>query len=132
MLGIICIIAIGYFMLYFTVQSAVKDGIKESTKSIFEDKFLDEVLEKIKEKDVLDIRCKSKKVLTNTIKECLGKECKIVLDLVYVDDNGSGNIIKGIVRSVDEIWLRIEYINKNNENALKIIKLENITSIEII
>lgn len=128
--------AIGYLIIYFIVQSAVKDGIKESTKNIFEDKSLDKlidkVLEKIKENDILYIRGKSKKILTDTIKDCVGKECKIILDVVYVDDNGEDSIVKGKVRSVDEIWLKLEKSNKSNKNILKIIKLENIASIEII
>lgn len=132
MLEIICMMAIGYLIIYFIVQSAVKDGIRESIKSIFEEQFLDKVIEKIKENDLLYIRGKSKKVLTNTIKDCVGKECKIILDVVYVDDNGEGSIVKGKVRSVDEIWLKLEKSDKSNENILKIIKLENITSIEII
>lgn len=123
-------------VFYYIIKLAVKYGVEEASSSIASDKFIyrlsDALINRIEEKESLDRKNKSKKILTDTIKECVGKECKIILDLVYVDDNGSGNIIKGIVRSVDEIWLRIEYINKNNENALKIIKLENITSIEII
>ncbi|MBY0756321.1 hypothetical protein K5V21_12770 [Clostridium sardiniense] len=123
-------------VFYYIIKLAVKYGVEEASSSIASDKFIDRLsdalINRIEEKESLDRKNKSKKILTDTIKECVGKECKIILDLVYVDDNGSGNIIKGIVRSVDEIWLRIEYINKNNENALKIIKLENITSIEII
>ncbi|MBM7836092.1 hypothetical protein [Clostridium sardiniense] len=123
-------------VFYYIIKLAVKYGVEEASSSIASDKFIDRLsdalINRIEEKESLDRKNKSKKILTDTIKECVGKECKIILDLVYVDDNGSGNIIKGIVRSADEIWLRIEYINKNNENALKIIKLENITSIEII
>ncbi|MGG7078381.1 DUF6019 family protein [Clostridium sardiniense] len=123
-------------LLYYIIKWAVKYGVEEASSSIASDKFIDRlsdtVINKIKENESLNIKNKAKKILTDTIKECVGKECKIILDVVYVDDNGEGNIIKGIVRSVDEIWLRLEYINKNNENALKIIKLENITSIEII
>ncbi|MGG7099040.1 hypothetical protein [Clostridium sardiniense] len=123
-------------VFYYIIKLAVKYGVEEASSSIASDKFIDRLsdalINRIEEKESLDRKNKSKKILTDTIKECVGKECKIILDLVYVDDNGSWNIIKGIVRSVDEIWLRIEYINKNNENALKIIKLENITSIEII
>lgn len=122
--------------LYYIIKCSVKYGIEEASSSIVSDKFIDRLsdtlMDKIEEKESLDKKNKPKKFLTDTIKECVGKECKIILDVIYVDDDGSGNIIKGIVRSVDEIWLRIEYINKNNENALKIIKLENITSIEII
>lgn len=123
-------------VFYYIIKLAVKYGVEEASSSIASDKFIDRLsdalINRIEEKESLDRKNKSKKILTDTIKECVGKECKIILDLVYVEDNGSWNIIKGIVRSVDEIWLRIEYINKNNENALKIIKLENITSIEII
>lgn len=122
--------------LYYIIKWAVKYGVEEASSSIASDKFIDRlsdtVINKIKENESLNRKNKPKKILTDTIKECVGKECKIILDVVYVADNGEGNIIKGIVRSVDEIWLRLEYINKNNENALKIIKLENITSIEII
>lgn len=67
--------------------------------------------------------------MSNMIKELVGKECKIFLD----DDNVFSELSDQVVQvvEVDEEWMKISYADKKKNEKTKIMRIEDIQSVEI-
>ncbi len=74
----------------------------------------------------LQIKEKGDKSMSKIINELVGKQCKIVTEELVINDNFDCTVLE-----CDDEWIKISYTDKKNNVITKILRIDNIDSIEL-
>lgn len=74
----------------------------------------------------LQIKEKGDKSMSKIINELVGKRCKIETEELVINDNFNCTVLE-----CDDEWIKISYTDKKNNVITKILRIDNIDSIEL-
>lgn len=74
----------------------------------------------------LNINQKGERNMSKIIKDIIGKQCRIIQNFDFTA------VLFATILDVDENWVKISFINKNKTQGIKIIRIEDIKSVEVI